>query len=205
MSSGASYRVMQQTIRKVLSLLLPVVMAALALVACNDMYNGNRMKPYEESRFYRDNLSARPIPEGTVARGDVRADALLYQGKINGKPADVFPFPVTTAVVHRGQDRFNTFCSPCHGRLGDGFGMIVRRGFPRPNSFLADSIRAKPVGHYFDVITNGFGRMYSYAPSVPVRDRWAIIAYIRALQLSQHVSVSGLSPAERSTLPASRP
>jgi len=135
--------------------------------------------------------------EGTVARGYARTDELMYTGKIQGRLADTFPFPVTGDVVRRGQGEFNTFCSPCHGRLGNGAGMIVQRGFPKPNSFHSDSVRTKPAGYYFDVMTNGFGRMYSYAPSVPVEDRWAIIAYIRALQLSQRVSIGDLTAREQ--------
>ena len=161
------------------------------------MYDKQRIKPLEESTFYLDKLSARPLVEGTVARGHMNMDELLYRGTVEGRTADVFPFPVTLEVIKHGQDRFNTFCSPCHSRLGDGNGMIVRRGFPKPNSFHSDSVRTKPVGYYFDVITNGFGRMYSYAPSVPVEDRWAIVAYIRALQLSQHVRLTELSSEEQ--------
>lgn len=161
------------------------------------MYDRQKMKPLEESTFYSDGLSARPLVEGTVARGQARTDELLYTGKINGKLADVFPFAITDSVLARGQDRFNTFCSPCHSRIGDGGGMIVQRGFPRPNSFHSDSVRNRPAGYYFDVMTNGFGRMYSYAPSVPVVDRWSIIAYIRALQLSQRALVRDLPGQEQ--------
>ncbi len=107
---------------------------------------------------------------------------------------------VDSALLARGQDRFNTFCSPCHGRTGEGTGMIVQRGFPKPNSFHQDSVRAKPDGYYFDVITNGFGRMYSYAPSVPAADRWAIVAYVRALQLSRKVDAARLTADERKRL-----
>jgi hypothetical protein len=167
---------------------------------CTDMYNGNRMKPMEESTFYADKLSSRPLVDGTVARGHARNDSLLYTGKSKGQFADMFPIKVTKAVLDHGRERFNTFCSPCHGRLGNGRGMIVMRGFPQPNSFHSDSVRSRPAGYYFDIITNGFGRMYSYAPSIPVEDRWTIVAYIRALQASQNVSVSGLSEAEQKKL-----
>ena len=171
--------------------------AVLALLsACNDMYDQPKYRPLRASRFY-NNGSSRPLVEGTVARGYARTDELMYTGKIQGKMSDEFPVAVNARIIQRGQDRFNTFCSPCHGRLGNGEGMIVQRGFPKPNSFHSDSVRTKPVGYYFDVITNGFGRMYSYAPSVPVEDRWAIVAYIRALQLSQHASVADLTDAER--------
>ena len=176
--------------------------AGLLLVSgCHlDMYDQPKYKPLAPSSFFANGQSSRPLEEGTVARGHELDDSLLCTGKIHGEPADLFPFPVTEAVVKRGQERFNIFCSPCHGRLADGDGMIVRRGFPRPPSFLSDSMRANPTGFYFDVITNGFGRMYSYAPSVPVQDRWAIIAYIRALQLSRRVSVADLTDSERNRL-----
>jgi len=177
-----------------------LVVGGLTFTGCTDMYDGQKIKPLEESRFYDDRLSSRPIVEGTVPRGYARTEELLYTGKINRRLANVFPFAVTEGVVARGQDRFNIFCSPCHGRLGDGNGMVVRRGFPKPNSFHSDSLRARPVGYYFDVMTNGFGRMYSYASSVPVHDRWTIAAYIRALQLSQRVAVGALSPEERTNI-----
>jgi mono/diheme cytochrome c family protein len=174
-----------------------LLIACFLIAGCNDMYDGHKLKPLEESKFYADRRSARPLPEGTVARGHARTEELLYTGMIDSAVADVFPFPVTEQVVQRGQDQFNTFCSPCHGRLGDGGGMIVQRGFPRPNSFHSDSVRGKPAGFYFDVITNGFGRMYSYAPSVAVNDRWAIISYIRALQLSQRAPYDQLPAVDK--------
>ncbi len=162
-----------------------------------DMYDQPKYKPLSSSTFYADGQSSRPLIEGTVARGHVRTDELLYTGKVGGVFADRFPFPITMAELRRGQDRFNTFCSPCHGRLANGRGMVVQRGFPQPPSFLADSIAANPAGFYFDVITNGFGRMYSYAPSVPVKDRWRIVAYIRALQLSQKIPITDLPETDR--------
>lgn len=177
-----------------------VLVAALILSSCTDMYDQPKHKPLEKSNFYADGLSARPLVEGTVARGNARTEELLYTGKAGGRFVDMFPFQVTAEVMERGEDRFNTFCSPCHGRMGDGTGMIVQRGFPKPNSFHSDSVRAKPAGFYFDVMTNGFGRMYSYAPSIPVYDRWAIVAYVRALQLSQRVPLEDLPEAEQQTV-----
>ena len=173
---------------------------ALLLAACTDMYDNQRMKPLEESKFFADGQSARPLVEGTVPRGSVRKGGLLESGKVDGQFADLFPFPITREVLEGGRQRFNTFCSPCHGRLGNGEGMIVLRGFPKPNSFHSDSLRAKPAGYFFDVITNGFGRMYSYAPSIAVRDRWSIVAYIRTLQLSQNVPLSSLQERDRSRI-----
>lgn len=167
---------------------------------CNDMYDTGRIKPLERNTFFLNGSSARPLPEGTVARGQAVNTDVLHTGRIDGRLADAFPFAVTDSIIRRGQSRFTTFCTPCHGRLGDGGGMIVQRGFPRPNSFHADSVRRKPAGYYFDVMTNGFGRMYSYAASVPVNDRWAIVAYIRALQLSQHAPVAALPESDKRKL-----
>lgn len=178
-----------------------VTFAAFVLVVgCNDMYDGARMKPLEKNRFFADGSSARVPVEGTVARGSAVINNLLNTGKIEGRLADKFPFAITDSVMQRGQNRYSVFCTPCHGRLGDGGGMIVQRGFPRPNAFHADSVRAKPAGHYFDVMTNGFGKMYSYASSIPVHDRWAIVAYIRALQLSQHAPTQVLSADDHNRL-----
>jgi mono/diheme cytochrome c family protein len=181
---------------------LHVIYSLLMLVTagCADMYDGQKIKPLEESGFFENRLSSRPLVEGTVPRGELRLDEHLYSGRIAGELADTFPFPVSMETMARGRERFQTFCSPCHGRLGDGTGMIVQRGFPKPNSFHSDSLRSKPVGHFYDVILNGFGRMYSYAPSIRVEDRWAIVAYIRALQYSRMTPVTDLSEQERSRL-----
>lgn len=178
--------------------------AALALAAglagCTDMWNGNKMKPLEESGFYADRQASRPLVEGTVPRGMANVSDAFHTGRADGGFATSIPVKVDSAFLRRGRDRFDTFCSPCHGRTGEGAGMIVQRGFPKPNSFHMDSVRAKPDGYYFDVITNGFGRMYSYAPSVPPADRWAIVAYVRALQLSRTVEAAALTPDERNKL-----
>jgi hypothetical protein len=173
---------------------------ALLLAGCTDMQNGNRIKPLEESRFYADKRTARPLVEGTVPRGMAVVSDPVHTGKRDGAFVTAIPVRVDSALVHRGRDRFNIFCSPCHGRTGEGTGMIVQRGFPKPNSFHMDSVRAKPDGYYFDVITNGFGRMYSYAPSVPPADRWAIVAYVRALQFSRTVDAGALTEDERKLL-----
>jgi len=184
---------------------LSMAVAVALFNGCTDMYNQPKFKPLDKSSFYGDHLSSRPLVDGTVARGSLRDDGLLYTGKVNGQFADLFPFPVTTEMMQRGQRKFKTFCTPCHGALGDGRGMIVQRGFPKPNSFHSDSLRTKPVGYYFDVMTNGFGRMYNYASSVAVSDRWAVAAYIRALQKSQRVAIEELSAAERKTIADSAP
>ncbi|MDH4070891.1 MAG: cytochrome c [Ignavibacteria bacterium] len=176
------------------------ILLGVSLFGCTDMYDGQKIKPMEESRFFADRLSSRPLVEGTIPRGGLRHDPHLYTGKVDGKLVESFPFEITEQVMKRGEERYNTFCSPCHGRTGDGTGMIVQRGFPKPNSFHSDTLRAKPVGHFYDVILNGYGRMYSYAPSIRVDDRWAIAAYIRALQYSRHASAADLTSSERSSL-----
>jgi hypothetical protein len=156
-----------------------------------DMHNQPKFKPLRENTFYADRRSARPIIEGTIARGQLKEDAYFYTGMVGKNPGSEFPFPVTKEVIERGQQRFGIYCTPCHSALGDGNGMIVQRGLKRPPSFHDPRLVQAPVGHFFDVMTNGFGAMPDYAAQIPVRDRWAIIAYIRALQLTQ-----GASPAD---------
>ena len=154
----------------------------------NDMHHQAKIKPFRESTFFADGTSARPLPEGTVARGFLRADAALWRGQgPDGKFVEQIPVPLTRALLLRGQERFNIFCSPCHGRTGEGQGMIVQRGFKRPNSFHVDRLRAERAGYFFDVMTNGFGQMSSYAVQVTPEDRWAIVAWIRTLQASHHM------------------
>lgn len=169
-----------------------------------DMDDQPKYKPLAASKFFSNGQSSRPLVEGTVPRGDAHTDEYLYTGKKDGKFADAFPYPITREILERGKDRFTTFCTPCHGQLGDGEGMVVQRGFPKPPSYHADTVRTEPAGFYFDVITKGFGRMYSYAPSVPVHDRWAIVAYIRALQLSRRIPVSEVPDSIRATLEESK-
>ena len=161
-----------------------------------DMHDAPRYDPLESSAFFADGQSARPLVANTVARGQLREDRHLYEGIVDGKPAETFPMPVTVAVMQRGQERFNVFCSPCHGRTGEGNGMIVQRGFRQPPSYHEDRLRNAPVGYFFDVMTHGFGAMQDYSAQVPVADRWAIAAYMRALQFSQRASVDDV-PADR--------
>jgi mono/diheme cytochrome c family protein len=183
-------------------MLFLMLCAALAILAgCGqNMRDQSKLEPFEASAFFPAGQSARPLADGVVARGQLHDDELLYSGKIGGELADTFPFTVTTALLERGQLRFNIYCAPCHGALGDGEGMIVQRGFTHPPSFHDERLRQAPAGHFFDVITNGFGGMYSYASRVAPEDRWAIIAYIRALQLSQHASLDDLPPDQRGQL-----
>jgi mono/diheme cytochrome c family protein len=174
------------------------LIAAGAGAACRqDMHDQPKYVPLRGTAFFNDARSARPLVEGTVARGHLRDDELLYTGKTNGNPATVFPFAVDEKVMARGQQRFEVFCAPCHGRTGQGDGMIVLRGYRRPPSLHQDRLRAEPVGHFFDVITNGFGAMPDYAAQVKPEDRWAIIAYIRALQLSGHATLADVPPSDR--------
>ncbi len=179
-----------------------VALAALALAGCRqDMHDAPRYKPLAASDFFANGSSARPLPAGTVARGFLREDALLYTGRTaEGSLAAELPMPVTKALLVRGHERFDIFCSPCHGKLGDGRGMVVQRGFKPPSSYHVERLRQAPIGYFFDVMTNGFGVMPGYAPQVPAEDRWAIAAYIRALQLSQHYDAAMLSPEDRARL-----
>ena len=200
-----------------------VLLLLVISVGCRrDMQDQPKMKAYRGTNFFSDGLSSRQPIEGTIARGFLRTNTEYFTGKKPGSSGatatpssgtqantypddlDTFPFAVTEDVVDRGQKRYNIFCSACHGLTGNGDGMIVRRGFRRAASFNDDRLRQAPVGHFFDAITNGWGAMPSYASQIPVQDRWAIITYIRALQLSQQntaaasasptASISGPSP-----------
>ena len=183
--------------------LLALAIAVLAgpNIACRrDMQDQPKYIPLRPSDFFADGRSARPLPEGTVARGELRADKVFFTGKVGDQFVDRIPFPVTRAVLDRGQERFNIYCTPCHGRLGNGLGMIVRRGLKRPPSYHIDRLRQIPIGYFYDVITNGFGAMQDYAAQVAPRDRWAIAAYIRVLQYSQQASINDVPADHRQEL-----
>ncbi len=166
-------------------------LALLAQAGCRqDMHDQPKYQPLEESHFFKDGRASRPRVPGTVARGRRDDDELLVSGKVDGKLSEVFPEPVTQATLERGHQRFDIYCSPCHDRSGSGRGMIVMRGYKQPTSFHDPRLRGMPPGYFFDVMTNGFGVMPSYAAQVPVADRWAIASYIRALQLSQHATMA---------------
>jgi mono/diheme cytochrome c family protein len=175
---------------------LLAAVVALGAGCRQDMHDAPRYDPLERSAFFSDSQSARPLVANTVARGQLREDRHLYEGIVDGKPADTFPMAVTAATLQRGQERFDVFCSPCHGRTGEGNGLIVQRGFRQPPSYHEDRLRNAPVGYFFDVMTHGFGAMQDYSSQLPVADRWAIAAYIRALQLSQRAGLDDV-PAER--------
>jgi mono/diheme cytochrome c family protein len=185
---------------------LAAVAATLALTLVSatgcrvDMHVDPRYDPLSPSSFFPDGRSERPQVPGTVVHGQLRTDELRYTGKINGVVANEFPFPITQADLERGRERFNVNCSPCHDYTGSGHGMIVQRGFQSPPSYHIERLRNAPVGHFFDVMTNGYGAMYSYADRVTPDDRWRIAAYIRALQLSQHATLSDVPADERGKL-----
>lgn len=177
--------------------------SGLALAGCRqDMHDQPKYKAQARSDFFLDQRAGRPLVEGTVPRGFLRADTLLYTGKVDGKPADTFPFAVTAAMMARGQERFDIFCAPCHGRTGSGDGLVVRRGYRRPPSFHDERLRMIAAGHFFDVATTGFGAMPDYAQQIPVEDRWAIAAYVRALQRSHRGTLADVPAAERTKLEA---
>ncbi len=177
------------------------VALCLAAAGCRqNMHNQNKVRPFRQSTFYADGLSARPIPQGTVARGGPGETIAPYDGlTLASQVLPPGPPPITMALLQRGQQRFNIFCSPCHDRTGSGHGMIVRRGFKQPTSYHTDRLRNVPIDYFYQVMTEGYGVMPSYAPQVPPADRWAIAAYIRALQYSQNAHLADL-PAERRTV-----
>lgn len=173
-----------------------------ALAGCRqDMHDQPRYKPLAKSDFFGDERSARPQVEGTVARGQLKEDTRLHTGKVGQDFSAELPFALDHALLDRGQERFAIYCSPCHGQLGRGDGIVVQRGFRnRPASFHDERLRGKPAGYFFDVISNGFGAMQDYSTSIAVRDRWAIVAYVRALQLSQNATIDDVPTEQRAAL-----
>jgi mono/diheme cytochrome c family protein len=180
-----------------------VIAAPLALAGCRqDMHDNPRHEPLEASRVYADQSASRALVEGTVPRGFLNDDDFLTTGVVDGMPAEQFPFAITRADLDRGQERFNIYCAPCHSRVGDGLGMVVQRGYRQPPSFHIDRLRDAPPGYMFDVITNGFGVMPDYRSQIAVKDRWAIVAYVKALQLAQHATEADVPEADRNRLNA---
>ncbi|REK18766.1 MAG: cytochrome c [Planctomycetota bacterium] len=192
-----------------------LLVAAMAAGCEQDMADQPRYEPLEASDFFANGMASRPLVEGTVARGHLRTDTAFFEGTADGEPVAEFPLSTVAEklgvegnesqqlehVLTRGQQRFDIFCAPCHDRVGSGNGMAVQRGFPAPPSLELTRLREAPVGHFYDVITRGFGRMPSYASQVPPADRWAIVAYVRALQLSQHAAADDLPAEDRDKLP----
>lgn len=182
-----------------LVLLLPVVLAT----GCHqDMYDQAKKEPLEASEFFKDGRVARPLVPGTIARGHLETDTPMFTGREGGQFVADLPTKLDEKLLKQGQTQFNIYCTPCHGQIGDGDGMIVSRGFKRPPSYHIERLRGAPVGHYFDVITNGFGAMPPFKNRIAPEDRWAIIAYVRALQFSQFAPASALSETELNALNA---
>jgi mono/diheme cytochrome c family protein len=189
-----------------LAVALAGALLALAASGCRqDMYNQWKVKPLARSEFFPDGSSARPPVPGTVARGHLDENSSLVTGlAADGTYLSQLPVPLTARLLEHGRERFDVFCSPCHGRTGEGRGMIVQRGFKQPASYHSERLRAQPVGYFFHIATAGFGQMASYASQVPVQDRWAIAAYVRALQVAHGVPASRLADADRKALEAPR-
>jgi len=164
------------------------------------MYDQPKLRPLQSSDFFKNGMASQPLVEGTVARGLLNDDAHLHDGVVNGKIVDSFPFPITEEVVKRGQQRYEIFCTPCHDRAGTGNGMIVQRGFKQPPSYHIPRLQESAPGYFYTVIKNGFGVMSGYAPQIPVNDRWAIVAYIKALQLSQNAKIEDVPESMRAQL-----
>jgi mono/diheme cytochrome c family protein len=182
---------------------LPVISALsmLLLGGCRrDMQDQPKYLPLQASRFFADGRSARPIPAGTIARGHLNDTDAFHTGAVNGVFLDTIPAALNQQLLKRGEQRFDIYCSPCHGILGDGNGMVARRGFKIPANFHTDRLRKAPPGYLFQVISNGYGAMPNYDSQIRAEDRWAIVAYIRALQLSRNAAVADVPADERSKL-----
>ena len=182
--------------------------ATVALAGCRqDMHDQPKYRPLRASVFFENTSSARPLVEGTIARGTLQTDAPFFTGKNGAMLVSELPFPVTQAVLDRGQERYNIYCAPCHDATGSGNGLVVQRGYPKPPTYHSDRLRNVEAGYFFDVMTNGFGRMPDYRAQITPRDRWNIVAYIRALQLSQHASKADVDAAKAATpaTPAAAP
>jgi len=186
-------------------LMMLTSVAIFAIAGCRQqMADQPHQRPLEPSNFFDDGMASRPVEPGTVARAGKEQNGLRFPSKVDGKLVDTFPFEVTMEVLARGQERYEIFCSPCHDRLGTGQGMIVRRGFTPARSFHDPRLRDAPAGHFFEVMTQGFGQMPSYANQLSEQDRWAVIAYIRALQLSRNVRLDQLPPEDRAKMKATQ-
>jgi cytochrome c553 len=180
-----------------------LLFSILVLSGCRrDMFDQPKSDALRESDFFKDGAASRPIPPHTVARGDLQSDEAFYTGMIGTNLVTTFPMSVTREILKRGQQRFEINCVPCHGETGEGNGIVVRRGFPTPPSYHLDRLRDAPIGHFFDVMTRGYGVMYSYATRVTPEDRWAIAAFIRALQLSENAKLADVPTNEIAKLNA---
>lgn len=178
-----------------------MLFGVLVTSACRqDMQDQPKYKPLAPSKFFADGRSARPIPAHTIARDELNDNDSFHTGELNGTFLDTVPLPVNLQLLERGHDRYNIFCSPCHGEVGDGLGMVARRGFQIPANLHTDRLRAVPPGYIYQVITYGYGAMPDHGDQIPVRDRWAIVAFVRALQLSHHATLADVPRAERQQL-----
>jgi hypothetical protein len=188
---------------KLSRLSVALALAGVALGCRRDMFHQPSSKPLETSRFFQDNhMASRPLLQHTVARGHLNSDEAFYTGRLGTNLVETLPISLNRQILERGRERYDIYCSPCHGRTGDGNGMIVQRGFPPPPSYHSERLRNVPVGHFYDVITRGYGVMYSYAARVDPADRWAIAAYIRVLQQSQNTALSQVNAQARAQLQA---
>ena len=187
--------------RNLILLLLPFIMGGCR----RGMMDQEHLKPLAESSFFKDGAGSRPIPAHTIPRGHLNEDERFFTGVAGDLLVDALPVPLTSELLTRGRQRFDIYCAVCHGRTGTGEGMIVLRGFPQPPSFHDPRLQRAPLGHFYDVITQGYGVMYSYAARIEPADRWAIVAYIRALQLSQNATLVDLALTDREKLKAVRP
>jgi mono/diheme cytochrome c family protein len=180
--------------------------SAALLTGCHqDMYDQVKYEPLEKSTFFEDGRSSRPLEPGVVPQGAVADSPAVATGQENGTFVAEIPLKVDAALLARGQERFQIFCTPCHGQAGYGDGMVVQRGFRAPPSYHIDRLRGVPDGRIFDTITNGFGTMPSLRERISVRDRWAIVSYVRALQFSQFATVNDLTPEDKTELDANTP
>lgn len=188
-------------------LVVLALVASLGLVTgCEvrqSMWDQPRHEPLESTEFFSNGSVARVPVESTVPQGHLNEDDHFYLGKVDGQFVDTFPFPIDEEVMARGRERFDIYCAPCHDAVGNGNGMIVQRGYKRPPSYHVDRLREVPVGYFYDVIINGFGVMASYSYQLKPEDRWAVVAYVKALQLSQHAEAGDLPEADRAALEAS--
>jgi mono/diheme cytochrome c family protein len=188
------------TISRAIAIVGAVAVVAAAAGCRQDMHDQPKYQPLEASSFFADGAASRPLPQNTVARGQLKDDTLLYTGKVGDEPATEFPFPIDATVMARGRVAYDAFCSHCHGLTGAGDGIVVQRGYTKPPVLYEDRLKGLPVGHIFDVITSGFGAMPDHASQIKVTDRWAIVAYVRALQLSASGTIDDVPAGERGRL-----
>jgi mono/diheme cytochrome c family protein len=182
------------------ALLIGALLMAATTACRQDMHDQPKYQPLEASSFFADGAASRPLPANTVARGQLKDDTLLYTGKVGDDPATDFPFALDAAVMARGRVAYDAFCSHCHGLTGGGDGVVVQRGYTKPPVLYDERVKGLAAGHIFDVITSGFGAMPDHASQIKVTDRWAIVAYVRALQRSASGTVDDVPAGERGRL-----